>query len=616
MEKLKSEEGRKEWSRCLQQARKKITNEGNNIEKKWDNIKEIMHSAAEEALGRKEEIRKEWISDITWDKIKQRKDIKGRINKEKDIERKKKLAEEYGRINKEVKKAARHDKRRWTESIAKMAEEASTTNNMRELYRNTKILSGKKYNYNKPLKSKDGELITTVDGQLKRWQQYYQELLQQPDTRRSHESNYEETWKLKIDIDKPTENEIKEAIQQLRNCKAAGIDEIPAELWKADIESAVNMLAPLIEEIWAQERTPAEWNNGIIVNLPKKGDIKECSNWRGITLLCSVNKIITRIIHQRIYEEVEKNLRGEQAGFRRGKSSIDQIATTRIIIEQTMEMNATLQLVFIDFEKAFDSVRQEALWGILGSYGIPHKIIRLIKMMYDGATCQVHHKGYLSEKIRITKGVKQGCILSPILFNICLDYVLRKVIGQKSGIVWNYFNNKKLADLEYADDICLVANTTRQAKKILENLEEEGTKIGLRINASKTKEMRIGRMDTQEILQVNGKAIQQVEEFCYLGSIINKHGGTEADIQRRIWKARQAFGALTKIWTSTQISKGTKIKIFNSNVKAVLLYACEAWAISKKNPKQGTGFHKQMPPKNLKNLLAKHHHKQGLMETY
>lgn len=110
-------------------------------------------------------------------------------------------------------------------------------------------------------------------------------------------------------------------------------------------------------------------------------------------------------------------------------------------------------------------------------------------------------------------------------------------------------------------------------------MEEEGTKIGLRINTRKTKEMRIGRMDTQQILQVNGKAIQQVEEFCYLGSIINKHGGTEANIQRRIWKARQAFGALTKIWTSTQISKGTKIKIFNSNVKAVLLYACEAWAI-------------------------------------
>lgn len=83
-----------------------------------------------------------------------------------------------------------------------------------------------------------------------------------------------------------------------------------------------------------------------------------------------------------------------------------------------MEMNSTLQLVFIDFEKILESVRQVALWDILGSYGIRYKIIRLIKMMYDGATCEVHHKGYLREKIRITKGVKQGCILSPILYLI------------------------------------------------------------------------------------------------------------------------------------------------------------------------------------------------------
>lgn len=166
----------------------------------------------------------------------------------------------------------------------------------------------------------------------------------------------------------------------------------------------------------------------------KKGGRRECENWRGVTLLCSISKILASILHHRIYPEADKTLRQEQAGFIRGKSGFDQIATIRII-EEIIEKNSTLILVFVDFAKAFDSMNHEALWRILRQIGIPPKMIKLIKMIYNGANYQVLHNGYLTKKRELEKGVKQGCIMSSLLFNICLDYVMRNTIDNDNGII-------------------------------------------------------------------------------------------------------------------------------------------------------------------------------------
>nr|CAI5851621.1 unnamed protein product [Callosobruchus analis] len=107
-------------------------------------------------------------------------------------------------------------------------------------------------------------------------------------------------------------NKLKEAVENIRNNKSPGVDEIPSELWKADIEKALDLILSLIKDIWVQEVLPTEWNNGIIIKISKKGDRKNCCNWRGVTLLCSINQILASVIHQRIYKKVEEQLRNEQ----------------------------------------------------------------------------------------------------------------------------------------------------------------------------------------------------------------------------------------------------------------------------------------------------------------
>jgi len=134
----------------------------------------------------------------------------------------------------------------------------------------------------------------------------------------------------------------------------------------------------LIQHIWDTEEVPAEWQTGYIVKLPKKGDLSECKNWRGIQLLSIPSKVLARVILERIKADVNKLLRAEQAGFRAGRSCADQIATLRIIIEQSIEWNSPLYVNIIDFKKAFDSVDRDTKWQILRHYGLPSKIVNII----------------------------------------------------------------------------------------------------------------------------------------------------------------------------------------------------------------------------------------------
>ena len=197
----------------------------------------------------------------------------------------------------------------------------------------------------------------------------------------------------------------------LRNGKAAGPDGIPAEAIKAGIETSTSMLHSIFCKIWEKEEVPAQWREGIVIKLPKRRDLRDCKNYRGIMLLSVPGKVFSRIILERVRGAVNPKLRDQQAGFRRNRSCADQIASLRIIVEQSIKWNSTLYINFIDFEKAFDSVDREILWKLLRHYGIPDKIISLFQCMYKDLSCKIAHAGQLSESFEVKTGVRQGCLL-------------------------------------------------------------------------------------------------------------------------------------------------------------------------------------------------------------
>ena len=175
----------------------------------------------------------------------------------------------------------------------------------------------------------------------------------------------------------------------------------------------------------------------------------------------------------------EPILREQQAGFRKGRSCSDHIFTLRQIFEQAQEWNAPLLANFIDFEKAFDSVHRPALWNILRHYGIPQKIINIIKMLYSNFHAKVICGSKLTEDFGIETGVKQGCILSPFLFCLAIDWVMKESVDNNmTGIRWTL--SKTLEDLDSTDDIIvLLSHNFESMQSNTQQVANNALKIGI-----------------------------------------------------------------------------------------------------------------------------------------
>jgi len=438
---------------------------------------------------------------------------------------------------------------------------------LKELCQITKRLAGKPITSQQAgVRDPTGRLFTTPQDELTRWQEYFKDNFAAPLQQICTNSTQRTPETTKIPTEAPTTKEIKTAIKRLKLNKACGPDNLPAELFRTYPNTIANILEPLLKKVWNSGQIPSDCKQGLIIKLPKKGDLTECRNWRGVTLLNIIGKILSTIVHNRLKEELESKMRPEQAGFRSNKACADHINTLRIIVEQSIEFRSPLRLVFIDFQQAFDTLARDAIWLALKEKGLPQKIISILQAIYEQSSCNFLHKNLISEPIPVLNEVKQGCTLSPLLFNVTLDYVMSKVCKETEGIRWGIWG--KLMDLDYADDICLLAHSTRTMQKMLERLEKESTKAGLKIDIKKTKEMRIA-LNNKEPLWIHKETIERVTQFTYLGSIIDKTGGTEEDIKACIRKARTAFSAPKKIWHSTTYSTQTKLRIFNTNVKVV-----------------------------------------------
>ena len=265
---------------------------------------------------------------------------------------------------------------------------------------------------------KNGKILNDKESKLKRWLEHFTEVLN-----RENPNNPVSEMEIKlpdkieeIDISEPSRAKVRKATGHLKNGKAPGIDNIQAELLKAGIDYATTKVKEIMDIAWREGKKPRKWRKGLIVKTAKKGNLKECKNWRGITLLLIVSKVIRRIVIDKIRTGVESKLRKEQAGFRPGRETTKQIFMLRNIIAQSIEWQSSLYVNFIDFQKAFDSVHRDSLWLIMRSYGIPSKIINMVKALYDDCECAVVDGQDTTEWFKIKTGEKQGCIMSGLLF--------------------------------------------------------------------------------------------------------------------------------------------------------------------------------------------------------
>jgi hypothetical protein len=191
-----------------------------------------------------------------------------------------------------------------------------------------------------------------------------------------------------------------------------------------------------------------QWKESIIVPIHKKGGKTDCINYRGISLLSTSYQILSNAFLSRLSPYVYEIIGVHQCEFRQNKSTTDQIFCIRQILEKKWKYNETIHKQFIDFKKAYDSMRREVLYNILTEFGVPMKLVRLIKMCLNETYNKVRIGKHLSDNLRIQSGLKQRDALSLLLFNFALGYAFRKV--QENQVGMKLYETHQL--LAYADD--------------------------------------------------------------------------------------------------------------------------------------------------------------------
>ena len=163
----------------------------------------------------------------------------------------------------------------------------------------------------------------------------------------------------------------------------------------------------------------------VFIPIPKKGNAKECSNYRTIALISHASKIKLKILQARLQQYVNRELPDVQGGFRQGRRTRDQIANICCITEKAREFQKNIHFCFIDDAKGFDCVDHNRLWKILKEMGIPDHLTSLLRNLYAGHEATVRTGHGTTDCFQIGKGVRQGCILSPCLFNLYAEYIMR-----------------------------------------------------------------------------------------------------------------------------------------------------------------------------------------------
>ena len=280
--------------------------------------------------------------------------------------------------------------------------------------------------------------------------------------------------------------------------KASGGDGIPVELFQILKDDAVKVLHSICQQIWKTQQWPRDWKRSVFVPIPKKGNAEECSNYCTIAFISHVSKVMLKILQARLQQYVKRELPDVQAGFRKGRGTRDQIANICWIIEKAREFQKNIYFCFIDYAKAFDCVDHNKVWKILKEMRVSDHLTCLLRNLYAGQEATVRTGHGTTDWFQVRKGVRQGCILSPCLFNLYAEYIMRNA-GRRKHKLESRLPGEISITLDI--DTTFMAENEEELKSLLMKVKEESEKVGLKLNIQKTKIMAFGSITSWEIDQ-------------------------------------------------------------------------------------------------------------------
>uniref|UniRef100_A0A914WK67 Reverse transcriptase domain-containing protein n=1 Tax=Plectus sambesii TaxID=2011161 RepID=A0A914WK67_9BILA len=393
-------------------------------------------------------------------------------------------------------------------------------------------------------------------------------------------------------------SEVEYAIKTAKSGKACGPDTVHVELLKQlDIDN-IRQLTNWYNQVYNSNNIPSDWLQSIFVAIPKKATSRKCKDYRLLSLMSHVLKVFLKVIQQRICCTCKNALKNTQFGFCKGLGTREAIFGLQILLQRCYEHQEEVYICFIDYEKAFDSVDHNRLATQLKQLGLDKNDINFIIALYWNQTAQLWYNNELTDPIPIQKGVRQGCPLSPILFNIYSEQIFDQTLADKNiGIKVNgqYINN-----IRYANDTALVADSEQDLQQILDEVAAEGQIWGLRINKKKTKVMKVSRTPSNTTIKLGNEKLEQVHRYKYLGGLIDDQLNHEVEIKSRIEQARQAITKWKTLLADRNLNTRLKLRTLKCYIWSILLYGVETWTLTTVTTKRLVAFEMWLYQRMLK----------------
>ena len=428
--------------------------------------------------------------------------------------------------------------------------------------------------------------------------------------------------------DAPSVEEVRRAINDMKNGKTGGEDQMIAEYLKLGGPIMFEATLKIVDQCWLAatrapeggEHTawPSSWNTGVIIPLwKKKGDRRNKNTWRGITLLSVGSKLVARICAMRLQRWCRSWLNPLQFGFRAGSGVDDTQQVSRRLLEEGAQSahNRTFSLRFFDLEKAYPKVARHALWRALTIKGCPGKFQKVLRAIHEGTASKVRVRGFESTSFIPGRGLREGCPSSPSLFNLmhhCIMEVYRarrarqaRAAGLVPGVEWTYKVDGRVAkrkgdredegrhtrrriigDFAYADDTGIIGDVaeTRTAEALFAGTISD---FAGKVNVDKTEGLRVQSMARPA---TDVPWLGELHTVKHVGALLSERAGHVAETGRASRRCISKIEELSGAWTRGKqirrrrhdLKRSVRIKVLKAVVKGILFSFCRtrAWQTS------------------------------------
>lgn len=543
------------------------------VEKTWNKIKTTIAQIQVQDIGYSTEgRRKEWMTEEILELTAEKRIKKKPDNSNPTIE-----SSLYKELNKNIRRKCREAKQQWMSKKCREIEILQEKHDAFNVHKKIKGIANRDRKQITTLRDTNNKIVLKIEAKLQRWKQYLKKLFNdnRPNIPPQINENLNKTGP------KIIKDEVIYAIKAQKKGKATGPDNIYAEVIKLvgdQEEKGLDLLTSLFNAIYKSGTIPSDWLKSTFIAIPKKTHASCCDDYRMISLMSHVLKIFLRIIHTRIYRKCEYQLDETQFGFRNGYGTREALFSLNVLTKRCRDMNVNVFACFINYKNAFDCVKHYKMIEILKATGIDREEIRIISNLYWQQTAVMKLKGATLEASSIKRGVRQGCVLSPLLFNIYSEVIFKKALKKVSGGI--RINGKTITNIRYADDTVILARNMKALQRMVDRIVRCSEEFGLFMNTAKTKVLVFSNNNKIPVtrLTIKGITVEQVRSIKYLGTIVNNKNNPKEEIKSRIEQARKMFISMRRFFTSN-LSLELKVRMIRCYVFSDLLYGCESWTL-------------------------------------